>query len=136
MQTFEEFPDEPELGKQYALSPNAALQEQMEKFKQWRTRILNINRTTKRVEPITVEVWPCVWTDCSKLCMYLLSVQGDCKTMLRFLGFVKHKFQDIEPLSFEVFGTDDARKLVDSFANFLVDERGNGYGTVSNYLNR
>lgn len=57
----------------------------------------------------------------------------------RFLGYVAHMVPDMasaQELQFQVFERDDARRLVDSFANWLVsEERGNSYGTVANYLN-
>ena len=65
--TFDMFADEAEteeqLGRNYAIEPSQNLKTQLEGFKAWRTRILNINRTSKKVEQITVE--------------------GDCKTFLR-----------------------------------------------------
>ena len=65
--TFDMFVDEAEteeqLGRNYAITPSSALKAQLQAYKVWRTRILNINRTSKKVEQITVE--------------------GDCKTFLR-----------------------------------------------------
>ena len=58
----------------------------------------------------------------------MLDVNVVC--MCRFLGYVQHKFPEIQDLSFSVFSAGNARSLIDAFANWLVDERKNSYGTV------
>ena len=96
--------------------PSATLLQQLEDYKKHRTSILVATRSSVRVAGITVD--------------------GDCSTMLRFLGWLKSEPSvDSGRLDFSVFNRPDSAIVVEQFAVWLKEKRDVEYSTVAGYLN-
>ena len=63
------------------------------------------------------------------------TAKGSVSSALRFLGWTHAHAGITHDVDLRVFKRPDARKLLDDYVTFLVEERGIGYGSVASYVN-
>lgn len=103
------------IGRHYALQkPSQVLASQLEQLKQYRCKVLNASRGSSRVTEITAD--------------------ADISTMNRFLGWASHSFKPSR-LDFSIFRCAEIRPMIESFCEWLINDRKCSYGTVAGYCN-